>query len=336
MAEPDPLMKPARRPALEALRAAGLLSAEARQEALRLTRPPERWWTWADRALLFLGTALFLAGVVFFFAWNWAAMGVGLKFGLIGTGLVACLVATGLLGLDRLVGQAFLLAACILVGVFLAVHGQVYQTGADAYQLFLGWAVLILGWTVLSRFAMLWILWLVVLNTAVFLYWDQVMAPDVYRFQHAPWVVLALVHAAALAGREIGHRAGRPWVGAPWLRWLLLTALLGWLVVPVAAVILEPEDAGAWGWTAAPLWLAAMGVTGWFYRFRAPDLPSLTLWAASGCAVSLTLVGRLLAEVVDDEAHLLLFGLIVIGVVGAAVLGLRRTQAALGRDDDAR
>ncbi|MBC8290414.1 MAG: DUF2157 domain-containing protein, partial [Planctomycetes bacterium] len=45
-------------------------------------------------------------------------------------------------------------------GVFLAVFGQVYQTGADEWLLFAGWAGLILPWTALSRFEALWILWL--------------------------------------------------------------------------------------------------------------------------------------------------------------------------------
>ncbi|MBN2491121.1 MAG: DUF2157 domain-containing protein [Planctomycetes bacterium] len=335
MAEFDPVLRPARRAGLEALHAAGLLSAPARREAIRCIRPPHRWWTWADRTLLLLGAALLLAGVVFFFAWNWAAMGAALKFGLIGAGLVACLVAAGLVGLDHLVGQTLLLAASVLVGVFLAVHGQVYQTGADACELFLAWAVLILGWTALARFAPLWLLWLVVLNTAVFLYWNQVVAVESCRFQHAPWVILALVHAAALAGIEAGRRAGRSWLAAPWLRWLLVTGVLAWLVIPVAVVTLAPEPTDPWGGVAVLLWLAAMSAAGWFYRFRAPDLPALTLFAASNCVVLLTLIGRCLAEAFEDAVFLLLLALAVLGIVGLALLWLRHTHRALaGGSDD--
>ncbi len=40
--------------------------------------------------------------------------------------------------------------------ILLAVYGQTYQTGADPYELFFGWAILIIGWVAISRFAPLW------------------------------------------------------------------------------------------------------------------------------------------------------------------------------------
>ena len=41
------------------------------------------WRLWAQRALLVLGAAHFLAGVVFFFAYNWEDLGPFARFGLI-------------------------------------------------------------------------------------------------------------------------------------------------------------------------------------------------------------------------------------------------------------
>ena len=65
-------------------------------------------------------------------------------------------------------------------------------------------------------------------------------------------------------------------------------------------------------------------------------LPSLTLWAASACAVPLTLAGRLLSDVLDTEAFLLYLGFAVIAIVGTAVLWLRRTRVALEGESDGR
>lgn len=61
----------------------GLLSDEALIAASAVLRPISSWFSWARRMLLFLGSALVLAGIIFFFAYNWAAMGRFLKFGLI-------------------------------------------------------------------------------------------------------------------------------------------------------------------------------------------------------------------------------------------------------------
>ncbi|MFT5094357.1 MAG: putative membrane protein, partial [Porticoccaceae bacterium] len=125
------------------------------------------WWPWAEKALLFLGLALTLSGVVCFFAWNWDAMPGLVKLAIVQAGIVACCVAAYQKKIATLPGKAAITAAAVLVGVFLAVFGQVYQTGADAYQLFVGWALLILPWVVMCRLAGLWVLRLAIVNVAV-------------------------------------------------------------------------------------------------------------------------------------------------------------------------
>ena len=96
------------------------------------------------RALLALGVGQFLAGVVFFFAYNWNDLSDIAKFAVIETALAIALGGALLIGLDRVFGQMLLIAASVLTGVLLAVIGQVYQTGADVFELFAAWAVLIL------------------------------------------------------------------------------------------------------------------------------------------------------------------------------------------------
>ena len=133
----------------------GLLSDDAFIAASAVLRPVSSWFSWARLMLLFFGCALLLAGIIFFFAYNWAAMGRFLKLGLIETGIIVCIVASHLRGTTRLSGKVLLLSGSVLVGVLLAVYGQTYQTGADAFELFIGWAVLILGWVIISDFAAL-------------------------------------------------------------------------------------------------------------------------------------------------------------------------------------
>ena len=108
-----------------------------------------------DRSLLFVGSSLVLAGVIFFFAYNWSRMNAIAKFGLIEVGLLLCVLAASNRGLDRLTGKVLLLAASVLVGVLLAVYGQVYQTGADAYETIVVWALLILPWVIVGRLGIL-------------------------------------------------------------------------------------------------------------------------------------------------------------------------------------
>jgi uncharacterized membrane protein len=326
---PDPLDRPATRGAIEALYASGRLTAAARQEAVARLCPPRAWWAWVERLLLYLGAVLLLAGIVFFFAWNWADMSPAFKFGLIGGGMVVCLAGAVVCGLDRITGQILLTGAAVLTGVFIAVHGQVYQTGADAYELFIGWAVLITPWTLLGRFAPLWVLWLAVANTGVFLWWDQAMVQSTHHFPSMPFLTLAVLNGLALIGREWGARAGRRWLAAGWHRWLMLAAVLTWLTIPVMNCILEWERADAWTVAAVPMWAAALAVVYIYYRHRAPDLAALTLGAAALCTGVLTGLGRLAGEVLDTEPLLLVLGFMVLGVVSLAVVWLRGVHRAL-------
>ncbi len=124
----------------------GYLNGDGLERALTLagTIPTgQTWLKFLDIALLSLGVAFTLSGIIFFFAYNWANMAYFLKFGLIESGILLAIGFAHYRGLDKFSGQVGLMSAAILIGALLAVQGQVYQTGADAYQLFLSWAILI-------------------------------------------------------------------------------------------------------------------------------------------------------------------------------------------------
>lgn len=120
-----------------------------------------------------LGIGFAAAGVVFFFAYNWGAIHKFIKFGLIESAIV---IVAGLIlatKFNLLIKNILLTGLAILVGVMFAVFGQVYQTGANAYDFFLGWTLCITLWVVISNFAPLWLLYLILANTTFILYYHQ-------------------------------------------------------------------------------------------------------------------------------------------------------------------
>lgn len=125
---------------------------------------PDRmdWRRWLDRALLILGTALLCAGVIVFFAFNWAALHKFTKFGLLAALLTLLAGFASLRPTDDMAGRAALGGAQIMSGVLMAVIGQTYQTGADAWQLFALWTLLALPWALAARAAPHWWIVLVV------------------------------------------------------------------------------------------------------------------------------------------------------------------------------
>jgi hypothetical protein len=216
---------------LERLYDEGLLSERAFAKARELHRSAAFPWRWLDRILLGTSVAMLLAGAIFLVAFNWQAIPKFGKLGIVQVILVVCLGVAGWRGLDSRVGNAAVIAGSVFVGIFLAVYGQIYQTGADPWELFAGWAGLIVGFAALARSQTLWMVWALLVNVAMILYWEQVLvyAPD----RPADlWLVTALgtFNGAVLVAREVAWSGARPgWLQSPWSRWLLVATSLTYL-----------------------------------------------------------------------------------------------------------
>lgn len=331
------LDRPVDRATIHRLFTAGYLSAADREATLKWLLPPRDWWGWVNRLLLFLGAALLLAGIVFFFAFNWARMSPFAKFALIEGALLACVVAAWIVGLKRITGQVLLLGAGLLVGVLLAVYGQVYQTGADAYELFVGWSLLILGWVIVARFGAFWLMWLSLINVGIMTYWSQVAEPNGRAKTETMFMLLALVNGAALVTREYGAAGGVSWLAPRWLRWVLLTSILMYLTISSTMFITEAKSLFQTSALSLMLLMATLAASYLFFRFRERDLLVLTMCALSACAVVLTAMGRGLFGTLGWQGAeaFLVFGLIVIGVFSAVAFWLRAVSAAMEGEIDA-
>lgn len=134
----------------------------------------DSWNKFLTLLFLVLGIGLSIAGIIFFFAYNWADLHKFIKIGLIE--LVVILTAGLALWpkISRHTRQIILTGSAALVGVLFAVFGQIYQTGANAYDFFLAWTLFITIWVLISNFAPLWLLYVVLLHTTLILYQEQV------------------------------------------------------------------------------------------------------------------------------------------------------------------
>lgn len=157
---------------LDRLREAGLLSASACRQ-LSGRPAPHGFNAWLSARLLALGAVFMLCAAVFFFAHNWDAMGKFLRLSLPLLGLLLCGAGAYRKGLETTAGQAFAFGAAVFVGVFMAVFGQTYQTGAFVYELFLNWALLIVPLALLARNKWMWLLDLYVFLFFLFSYFPQ-------------------------------------------------------------------------------------------------------------------------------------------------------------------
>ncbi|MGB0525226.1 MAG: DUF2157 domain-containing protein [Flammeovirgaceae bacterium] len=127
-----------------------------------------------DRFILGTGAIFFVCGIVFFLAYNWADLHKFMKLGLVIGLLTASGIYTFLQDEKSYTRKIGLVVLCGLTGALFAVFGQIYQTGANAYDFFFGWTIMITAWVVISRFPALWLFYVVLINVTVILYAGQV------------------------------------------------------------------------------------------------------------------------------------------------------------------
>ncbi|HET6521432.1 MAG TPA: DUF2157 domain-containing protein, partial [Geminicoccaceae bacterium] len=221
-----------------------------------------------------------------------------------------------------------LVGAAVLVGVTLAVFGQIYQTGADAYQLFVGWGLLILPGVLGSASPALWLVWLVVVHLGVELWGMQVAVPEGRVSWAALHAGLAAFDAALLAAREVAAARGMAWIRPAWTRRVLLAMALGLLFAPALREVVEDGTAG--GTLAVTLFVAATAGAGAVYARVVPDFAAFALAVLFGCvflsAVAIDVAA--LAGAFDVLASWIVTAAIV-AIFGAASMLLRAARAAM-------
>ncbi|MFO1414649.1 MAG: DUF2157 domain-containing protein [Burkholderiales bacterium] len=312
---------------------AGALPAGRLPEALAVAGvvpSPAQWQRFVVRACAWLGMALLASAAVCFIAANWEALGRFAKFALAQGALVAALVVAAWRGLDTLAGRVALFAASALMGVLLALLGQVYQTGADTWELFAVWAAAITPWVVLGRQHALWLLWLALLNVAVFLYYRTSAARGLefleilFVPQRAWWTAFALDVAALLAWEAAGWR-WPAWGAQRWAPRVVATA--AGAIVTLMVVYATVDGGRSWPWLAFVAWVAALY---WAYRVRTRDLYMLSGMVLSLIVAIAVLVGRHLFSGFVGLGFLGT-GLLILGCAAAGTYWLRAVAAEEAR-----
>jgi len=280
-----------------------------------LLSPPsgEAWLQKVRHWFLVSGLLLLVSGIVYFGAFNWQLLSRLQKLGLLQAVLIAFFGGVILRGLQSVEGRILLTAASVVVGGLLAVLGQVYQTGADSFLLFLCWALLILPWSLAARLNSLWVLELALLNTALTLWWYQRISDDFVVYSQFFLILnLFLVYAWEQARKKA------TWISAHPGELLLLTGLTP-ITLSSCAYLLDWEDGG--------LSLVLLSVTlAVLLKIRGRDLVTMSVVGASLLCLGTTLMGRVLLE--GEEVGVLFLGIGVMAEVALLVrwlAGLHKT-----------
>ncbi len=287
-------------------------------EILNFKPDNKEWKGFLTTLFLFLGISFLATGIVFFFAYNWADLSKFSKFALIETAII---LSTGVVLVKKIstsTGKGFLLLSIILTGVLLAIFGQTYQTGADAYQLFMGWSLLVVGWVVVSSFLPIWTVFILLINTTMILYWHQIVSGSYGNSIRLYEMLIGINFCFLFLFEFFLIRIG--WLKGRWLPRILYITLSICFVIPLLEYIFSYNRASQRDYIAllCPLLFGffLIGTFTYYQRVR-KDLFSLTI-ALTSCIILFTgLVGRIL--ITDVGGFIFLAFLVIIQGAGATI-----------------
>jgi uncharacterized membrane protein len=131
---------------------------------------------------LALGFGFLASGILFFFAYNWGDIPKLGKIGIAGLGVTIPVIGSLLPNLSDLLRKSLLTTGAFLVGPLFGVLGQIYQTGANDFDLFFAWALFIIFWALVVDFAPLWLLFVGLVNITISLYAEQIASSWDFSF----------------------------------------------------------------------------------------------------------------------------------------------------------
>ena len=280
------------------------------------------WHHFIDQLLLwFAGLALAFA-MMFFIAYNWAAFGRFGKFALVEGSIILIIALYGYLGRESLLSKVLLTVSSILLGVLLALVGQTYQTGADPWQLFFYWAVLILPWVVVSRFSALWMLWIFLINVSILLYIEAFRGFLGFAFHTEVsflWIFFAFNTVAWALWEFFSSRF--TWLDGTWA-----IRLLGFVsmsaITSLALSFFWEESSGL----TLLVWVAWLIVVYVLYRVREIDLFMLALAALTFSIILINFLIHLISWRDFSLGYILFIGLVILGLGGGFAMWLNSLQ----------
>ncbi|WP_296242940.1 MULTISPECIES: DUF2157 domain-containing protein [unclassified Psychrobacter] len=347
--------------------------ADAAATQLEVYPSKRSWLMFFDKALLIVGVIALVLSLVFFIAYNWQHMGKMGKFALVEGALVLTIALYVALSFKRrfqLIRQLLLLIASVITGSLLALFGQVYQTGADTWQLFFGWVLLIVPWVIIARFPALWLLWLGLVNACLLLYLDvaNLQFIDLYLQNTSQVAILTLVNFIAFyfwlisfdsptkastqklfnhnhpknllsdisdsnVEYSLSHSKTNRSPIKSGLHWsTYVVGLLSTFFITYLAIVTVFDNGDIWAtFIAILLWLGWCGFMLWQFYQRRLDLLMLTYLSFSMIMVVMFWVGKWLLDDFDAGGFLVL-ALLLIGMSSAAVVWLRKVAYIKNED----
>lgn len=269
----------------------------------------DNWKEFLVKLSISMGALQLLAGIIFFFAYNWTGIH---RFGKLGIVASLIIVAAGVaIGYSKnsAIYKVSLMSMAVLTGVILALWGQIYQTGADSYQLFMMWAILVTPIIVIAKSPFTWALWVILLNLAIVFHSGQIMR---LWFNPVSAILIIALNGCAILVFEKVKSKKTELKKSTWFISIFTLFALSWLTIGSIWAIISEEN-----YFLVLLNLLSIIAVFLFYFFKVHSLGQLALAMLSLITVIFTLFIRF--GDFSEAGYFLMGGFILIGLVAATL-----------------
>ena len=295
----------------------GAIPVDKIDVALKITNVTpdgKAWRTFIDQLLIWLGGLAIAFSVLFLIASNWDDLGRFAKFGLVQLLIIVSVLFYLKQDASKVTAKVSLLVATILVGVLLALYGQTYQTGADPWQLFFNWALLVLPWVLIGRFSALWVVWLGLINVSIVLY-QQTFRSLLWMVIDSETGMLLLIFAFNAVTLIIWELVATrvTWLAERWP--VRLLAVVSGTCITALAVYSIFDHKVNYGL----VWLVSMAGLLYFYLKVLADLFMIAGFCISGITVTVLFMSKHMLDNANGGAFLVLAMLTICMGAGSAI-----------------
>lgn len=274
------------------------------------------WHNFIDKLLLVLGSLGLAFSLMFFIAYNWDDFGRFAQFGLVEAAILIATLIYMKTDTDKIVAKVALLTASILLGVLLALFGQTYQTGADPWELFFNWALLMLPWVIIGRFSALWVVWVVLMNISMILYYQtfgSLFWTYIGSEETLLWYLFAFNTIAVIIWELLSSYY--TWLAEEFWGKRIIMVMSGTAITSL--VLMHIFDKGS-AFVSTLVWMIYLGGLYVVYRKVQHDLFMLAGACLSGIVVIIVFLSKHLLKNLDESGFfILMLSVIALGSLSA-------------------
>jgi len=280
------------------------------------------WYRFIDQILLWFGALSLAFSVLFFMAYNWIELGYFAKFALVEGLMLLSVGAYWYLGGEKLSAKAMLMVSTILLGVLLALVGQTYQTGADPWQLFFYWAILMLPWAFVGQFGAMWIFWIALIDISILLYMDtfgRLFGFYFYSESSLTWILFIFNTLSWIVWESL--KSYFEWLNTSWAIRLLGFVSMASITGLVQVFIWEKETS-----LVLLIWMGWLSIVYIIYRIKTIDLFMLSLASLSFSIITVSSLLTIISWKNFNLIYILFIGMVVIGLGAGFASWLKSIQ----------